>query len=146
MKEEKPCYRIEFEFPESKRGMEDVFNLKKLNGSWKISKRSLLIGTGLAILGCQREKEPLKPAEKARLPAPEKAKPAPEKAKPAPEPAKPAPPAKKPETEEEREVNVGERSGSGGGVVTRSYSQPCGTPIPPGATCTCNCIRVRRRR
>ncbi len=244
MKEDKPHYRIEFAFPESKRGMEDVFNLKKLNGSWQISRRSLLIGSGLAILGCQREKEspmPPKPAEPAKPPAPEKAKPAPAPEKPAPRaekpaPAKPAKPAPSPEKaktekpakapkdmkmagiiaayeagnmikvkgktgnelttfnvtsdtkikgepkegskviviykkdgdkmaatsisvpaakkekpekkEEEKEVRVDERGGSGGGggVVTHSYSQPCGTPIPPGAICTCNCIRVRRRR
>jgi hypothetical protein len=31
---------------------------------------------------------------------------------------------------------------SGGGSSARSGSQPCGRPIPPGATCTCNCVPV----
>ena len=26
---------------------------------------------------------------------------------------------------------------------TRSWSEPCGSPIPPGAICTCNCVPVR---
>ena len=27
--------------------------------------------------------------------------------------------------------------------VTRTYTQPCGSPIPPNATCTCNCVPGR---
>lgn len=30
----------------------------------------------------------------------------------------------------------------GGGTTSRSWSQRCGAPIPPGATCTCNCVPV----
>lgn len=32
-------------------------------------------------------------------------------------------------------------AGASGGIIT--YTLPCGSPIPPGATCTCNCVPGR---
>lgn len=44
-------------------------------------------------------------------------------------------PAATPAGQEARTYKITDAQG-----ITRTYTMPCGTPIPPGAICTCNCI------
>jgi len=102
--------------------------------------------TAMMITGCSEGKSPTSPptptpAQSHKSPSPtptpshSSASPTPKPTHASPKP-KPTKPPGTPGTVPPGHTGVQYRTGS------RTYTLPCGSPIPPGAVCTCNCVSV----
>lgn len=152
MPAKKPHYRIAAKFSDgTTKNEEEIYDLTKIDGSWNVGRRGFskglltiasLVAAGTALAGCgpsrkellrrQNELEEQRTRERKRLEQEESEKKRKLQEKERSE--------KEKKGNEGKEIKVQIKDNVTGLVTTQTL--PCGSPIPPGAICTCNCIPV----